>query len=185
MNQTRPLLVALLLVCAFLVGLTAAREALGAELSIQPRAGITLLGTDAPTGGVSAGINARALFTVRDAAPVIGVYAGAGADVIGLAGGWYHMGIIAGPRIGWWMQHKALFLAGGVGTLYGQLSTCRLWEAGARQCMRWWNPWPEASIEAAYRDDDMHIGLTLSSLALSTPWSTDAAFSLAATGSWR
>jgi hypothetical protein len=119
----------------------------------------------------------------------VGVYTGAGIDAIGLTGGWYHMGIIAGPRVGAWYQYKKLYVSGGAGMLMGQLSICRSWEAGARQCMRWWgnpwNPWPEGHIHVGYRDDDMNIGLDISSLLLQPSWGTDGSISIAASGSWR
>lgn len=165
-------------------------EGAEASVSIKPRVGITILGFDSPTGGVSAGLDGRALFTLQgerrgDAA--MGVYAGAGCEVIGLTGGWYHMGLICGPRVGGWLQRHSLYLSAGAGALYGQLSTCRTWEAGARQCMRWWPvpAWPEASVTVAYRTEDMHIGLDLTSMLLQLPWGTDGSFGIAASGSWR
>lgn len=170
-----------LLTAAFVMG---SAPCLGAELSIQPRIGITILGTDAPTGGMSAGLTVRGVFKLQET-PGLGVYAGAGSEVIGLTGGWYHMGVIAGPRAGVWLQHKSLFVSSGVGLLYGQLSTCRAWEMGARQCMRWWNPWPEIAAHAGYRTKDMHIGADVSALILSVPWGADVGLGLAASGSWR
>lgn len=172
-----------------LLPLLAPRVAFGADVgvSVKPRVGITVLGFSAPTGGVSAGLDGRALLTLsgEPRGDSVGVYAGAGVDVIGLTGGWYHMGIVAGPRAGGWMQWRSLFVSAGAGVLYGQLSLCRTWEAGARQCMRWWNPWPEGTVTVAYRNEDMHIGLDISSMFLSLPWGADGSFGLAASGSWR
>lgn len=156
--------------------------ALATEVSIQPRVGMTVLGLDAPTGGLSAGVDGRVLWSFQENA---GVYAGAGIDAIGLTGGWYHMGLIAGPRVGGWYQWKTLYLSGGVGLLYGQLSLCQKWDAGARQCMRWWDAWRETHLHAGYRTKDMHIGLDLSALYLRPTWGTDLGFSIAASGSWR
>jgi hypothetical protein len=157
--------------------------ALAAEVSIQPRVGITILGTDAPTGGLSAGLDGQVLWSL---AQDYGIKAGLRTDVIGLTGGWYHMGVVAGPQAGGWYQWRSLYLAGDLGLPYGQLSTCRTWEVvGARQCVRWWNAWPAMRVHVGYRTEDMHIGLDISGLYLPLPWGDDVGLGLAASGGWR
>lgn len=171
------------LAAAAILCVSAPAAALSAEVSIKPRVGITVLGFDAPTGGLSVGLGGRVLWELREGA---GVYAGAGAEAIGLQGGWYHMGVIAGPRVGAWAQWRKLYVSAGAGLLYGQLSLCRSWTAtDTRQCMRWWNGWPETGVTVAYRDDDVHIGLDITSMLLRSTWGTDGSIGLAASGSWR
>lgn len=166
-----------------LASLLTPTHALAAELSVQPRIGWTLLGVDPPTGGLTAGANVKFLFPVQE--KTWGMYAGAGADAIGITGGWYHMGIVAGPRAGGWYQWRSLFLSAGAGLVYGQLSTCQRWMAGVSQCMRWWNAWPEATVHAGYRTEDIHVGLEVSTLILRTGFGDSASVGVAGVGSWR
>lgn len=166
-----------------LVMVLAPTAAHAAEASIQPSVGYTILGTDSPTGGLSAGLDCQVLWTLDTD---LGVKAGLRTDAIGVTGGWYHMGVVAGPQAGAWYQWRSLYLAGDMGLLYGQLSTCRTWEAAhVRQCMRWWNAWPSARVHVGYRTEDVHIGLDVSGLYLPLPWGDDVGIGLAASGSWR
>lgn len=164
------------------VSLGQERQPTKIRLSVEPRLGIMVLGFEAPTGGLSAGATAKVLFPMNEEA---GLYAGAGADLIGLPGGWYHMGVVAGPRAGAWRRWGAFELGGGLGLLYGQLTTCRLWEVVVRQCMRWWNAWPEASVRASYVGESVRVGVEATALLLPLPWGTTGGGGLAVVGAYR
>lgn len=152
-----------------------------ARVTVEPWAGVVVLGLETPTGGVSAGAAVLARFPFWEDA---GVELGTGLRLVGIQGGWHHMGIIAGPRVGAWRRWGSLELGGGLGLPYGQLATCRPWEVGARQCMRWWNGWPWGDVRAVYVDGNTRVGVELSALYLPLPWGATAGGGLAAVGSF-
>ncbi|AUX33140.1 MULTISPECIES: hypothetical protein [Sorangium] len=151
------------------------------RITVEPWAGVMVLGFDAPAGGMSAGASALARVPIGDDA---GVDLGAGLRLIGIQGGWYHMGVVAGPRAGAWRRWGAFELGGGLGLPYGQLATCRPWDTGVRQCMRWWNAWTAGDVRALYVDGNTRVGVELSALYLRLPWGDTAGVGLAALGSF-
>jgi hypothetical protein len=151
------------------------------RVTVEPWAGVMVLGFEAPTGGMSAGASALARIPLGNDA---GVDLGAGLRLIGLQGGWHHLGIIAGPRAGAWRRWGHIEFGGGLGLPYGQLATCRPWAEGARQCMRWWNGWPWGDVRAMWVDGNARVGVEISVLYLPLPWGDSAGVGLAAVGSF-
>lgn len=171
-----------------LIALLFSSTALGAEpdrpvrVSIEPKVGLTVLGWETPTGGLSAGVTGKVLVPLDSNS---GVWAGAGADLIGITGGWYHMGIIAGPGVGGSYRWGSVEAGAGLGAMYGQMSTCRPWAKLYRQCMRWWHLWPKATVGASYVAKDVRVGLEVSALYLALPWGATVGGGIAAVGSFR
>lgn len=179
--MSRSLLVALLalLFPSAALGVEPARPI---RISVEPKVGLTVLGWETPTGGLSAGVTGKVLVPLDSNA---GVWAGAGADLIGITGGWYHMGVIAGPSVGALRRWGAVEAGAGLGVLYGQLSTCRPWAELYRQCMRWWSGWPKGSISVSYAAQDVRVGFEVSVLYLALPWGATMGGGIAAVGAFR
>jgi hypothetical protein len=159
----------------------AGQEPRKVRVTVEPWAGVMVLGLEAPTGGMSVGASALARVPLGEDA---GLDINAGLRLIGLQGGWYHMGVVAGPRVGAWRRWGHLELGGGLGLPYGQLATCRPWGVHARQCMRWWNGWPAGDVRALYVDGNTRVGVEVSGLYLPLSWGDTAGGGLAAVGSF-
>lgn len=159
----------IVLLLALLVALPAAAEPSGGEkptLSTEARAGVTVLGGQRTTGGLTLGAGARYLHPFGGGP--WGVYGGLGAAAVGVGDSWHWLGILASPEAGAWWASGPWHVSAGLESPAGQLTTCTDWSL----CLRSLGLYPGISARIAVRGESVRIGLELGGTYVNTlPWS--------------
>ncbi len=134
-------------------------------ISTEARAGMLVMGSERPTGGLTLGAGLRYLGPLTEKC---GIYGGAGAAVVAPNDGWHWMGVLLSTEAGGWCGAGPWHLSAGLGLPVGQLPTCTSWGL----CIRSNGLFPEAVARVAYRAESFRLGLEAGGMWVNTlPWS--------------
>lgn len=148
-------------------------------LSVEARAGWTIMGGGRSTGGLTLGGAVRYVHPI-DGGPW-GWHAGIGADAVGVGDSWYWLGLVAGPELGAWRDADAWRLSAGLSLPMGQLATCTDWGL----CVRHWGAFPAGAVRGEYRAESFRLGVEAGAMWVNTLSWSGAATQLRIVGAYR
>jgi hypothetical protein len=148
-------------------------------LSFEARAGLTVMGGDRSTGGLTLGGGVRYLAPIGGGP--WGLYGGAAADAVGVGDSWHWLGVLIGPELGGWRAAGPWRISAGIGAPIGQIPTCTDWDL----CLRHWGVFPTGGGRVAYRAESFQVGLDIRAMYVNTLSWSGAATQIRLVGSYR